>query len=167
MHPLLLHMPSSLGGAPIEATFLGGREDLNPGRTETTGSTYSSTTFTTPASFSTNMPSDTSLIVVVQTFEKTVALYDGPNGDITDTDGNTWTRVAGEFNDITGTTTEVRVAVCELSSLPSSFTLHFKDNVGRAANSAWYALKNYSSTTPVTTNTTGWRLRCHRRGQQQ
>jgi hypothetical protein len=100
------------------------------------------------------MPSGTSLIVVVQLFEKTDALYDGgPDGtgaDITDTDGNTWTRAAGVYD---GSDMEVRVATCELSSLPSSFTLHYKDSRDRAANSAWYALQNYSSATPVTTDT--------------
>lgn len=150
MHPMLLHMPSSLGGAPIEATFLGGREDLDPGRTQTVGSTYTSTTFTTPSSFSTNMPDGTSLIVVVQTMEKIDALYDGPNNDITDTDGNTWTRVGGVY-DINKT--EVRMDVCELSSLPSSFDVHYKSGRTRACNTAWYALQNYSSTTPVTTDT--------------
>lgn len=106
-----------------------------------------------PTSISNNMPSGTSLIVVVQLFEKTDALYDGgPDGtgpDITDTDGNTWTRVAGVHD---GSDMEARVATCELSSLPSSFTLHYKDGRDRAANSAWYALQNYSSTTPVTTD---------------
>ena len=142
---------------PIEATFLGGREDLSPGRTTTEDSPlgYSSTTFTMPTSISNNMPSGTSLIVVVQLFEKTSALYDGgPSGtgaDITDTDGNTWTRVAGVHS---GDETEVRVAVCELSSLPSSFTLHYDETKDRAANSAWYALQNYSSTTPVATDST-------------
>lgn len=137
-------------GESIAATFLGGREDLSP-RTTNEGSTYSSTTFTMPTSISNNMPSGSSLIVVVQTYEKTDGLYDGPNKDITDTDGNTWNRVAG-FRD---GTVEVRVAVSDvpLSSLPSSFTLHYKDNRDRAANSAWYALQGYSSATPVTTDT--------------
>lgn len=143
------------GGVPLSATFLGGREDLDPGRSTTEGNTYSSTTFTMPTSISNNMPSGTSLIVVVQTFEKTNALYDGgPSGtgrDITDTDGNVWDRVAGVHD---GAATEVRVATCELSSLPSSFTVHYKDNRDRACNTAWYALQNYSSATPVTTDTT-------------
>lgn len=136
-------------GESIAATFLGGREDLSP-RTTNEGSTYSSTTFTMPTSISNNMPSGSSLIVVVQTFEKTDDLYDGPN-DITDTDGNTWNRVAG-FRD---GSVEIRVAVSNvpLSSLPSSFTLHYKDSRDRAANSAWYALQGYSSATPVTTDT--------------
>lgn len=141
------------GGEGLTATFLGGREDLNPGRTEVAYGNYFGTTFTTPASLSTNMPSGTSLIVVVQTFEKIRALYGGPNNDITDSDGNTWTRVAGVFNN-TSSETEVRVAVCELSSLPSSFTLHYDSGRDRSANSAWYALQNYSSTTSVSTDTT-------------
>ena len=142
------------GGLPLSVTFLGGREDLSPGRTTDENSTYSSTTFTMPTSISNNMPSGTSLIVVVQMFEKTNALYDGPNNDITDTDGNTWTRVAGVHS---GVDTEVRVAVCEFGpddSLPSSFTVHYRSNRDRAANTAWYALQNYSSTTPVTTDST-------------
>jgi hypothetical protein len=83
--------------------------------------------------------------------EKVDGLYNGPNNDITDTDGNTWTRVGGVYETNDGT--EVRCAVCELSSLPSSFTVHFYDNRARAVNTAWYALQNYSSTTPVTTDT--------------
>lgn len=151
MSSILLAATNVFGGV-IEATFLGGREDLSPRTTiENSPLGYSSTTFTMPTSISNNMPSGTSLIVVVQLFEKTDALYDGPSNDITDTDGNTWTRVAGVHD---GSDMEVRVATCELSSLPSSFTLHYKDGRDRAANSAWYALQNYSSTTPVTTDST-------------
>ena len=141
---------SSGGGGVFAATFLGGREDLNP-RTETAGATYSSTEFTMPTSISNNMPSGTSLVVVMIMAEKVDGLYNGPNNDITDTDGNNWTRVGGVYETNDGT--EVRCAVCELSSLPSSFTVHFYDSRARAVNTAWYALQNYSSTTPVTTDT--------------
>ena len=157
MSSIILAATNVFATLPISATFLGGREDLDPGRstTENSPSGYSSTTFTMPTSISNNMPSGTSLIVVVQMFEKTDALYDGgPAGtgrDITDTDGNVWDRVGGVHS---GADTEVRVAVCELSSLPSSFTVHYKDSRDRACNTAWYALQNYTSTTPVTTDST-------------
>jgi hypothetical protein len=105
-----------------------------------------------PTSISNNMPSGTSLIVVIQCMEKTSALYNGPNNDITDSDGNTWTRVAA-FHD--GADAEVRVAVCELSSLPSSFSVHYRSSRDRAMNTAWYALQGYGSTTPVATDTDG------------
>ena len=149
MSSIILATTNFFGG-PITATFLGGREDSSTGRSTTAGVTYSSTTHTMLTSISNNMPSGTSLIVVVQCMEKTDGLYNGPNNDITDTDGNTWTRVAAIHD---GKDSEVRVAVCELSSLPSSFTVHYNENRDRSMNTAWYALQNYKSTTPVATDT--------------
>jgi len=141
------------GGGPLSVTFLGGRRDENPGRTVTTGSTYSNIQFTTPSSFSTNMPSGTSLVVVAIMFEKVAAGYAQSTPRLEDSDNQTWTQILQQHtNTGTGSGSEVVIMARELSSLPSTFTVHYRDSQARGVNSAWYAIQNYTSTSAVDTD---------------
>jgi len=142
---------SGAAGGPLSVTFLGGRRDENPGRTVTTGATYSNIQFTTPSSFSTNLPSGTSLVVVAIMLEKVKAGYAQSTPRLTDPN-NTWTQILQRHNN-TGTSggSEVVFMARELSSLPSTFTVHYRDSQARGVNTAWYAIQNYTSTSAVDT----------------
>lgn len=146
--PLLIAHAGS--GGVLSATFLGGVRDEN--YTLTTGTTYASKQYSTSGLSA--LPSGTSLVLVVIGGEKVKGVYDGPNNDITD-GSNTWTRVAamGATGSLTDTNSqaELRFVTCELSSLPSNFTVHYNDSRARAINTSWYAIQNYKSATPRVT----------------
>lgn len=140
------------GGGPLSVTFLGGRRDEDPGRTVTVGSVYSSIEFTTPSSFSTNMPSGTSLVVVAIMMEKVRAGYAQSTPRLEDGTNN-WSQILQQHADTgTGSGSEVVFMACELSSLPSSFTVHYRESNERGVNTAWYAIQNYTSTSAVDTD---------------
>jgi len=150
---------------PLTLTFLGGREDLNPGRTVTVTGAVTEGTFTMPTSVKTALTNigETCLVVAVVSLERT-KLYTGSSARITDDDSNVWTEqlvvtsAAG-----TSSGSEVIVMTCELSTMPDNFSVWYNSTItaGRACNTAFYAIQNYSSTTPVSTagasTATGWK----------
>lgn len=152
MMQTLIGSYAAASGGELSVTFLGGRRDEDPGRTVTVGSVYSSIEFTTPSSFSTNMPSGTSLVVVAIMFEKSREGYNQSTPRLED-GTNTWSQILQQHADTNnGSGSEVVFMACELSSLPSSFTVHYREDNERGVNTAWYAIQNYTSTSAVDTD---------------
>lgn len=149
------------GGPPI-LTFLGAREDLDPGRTVTVTGDYTEGEFTMPTSVKTALTNlgGTCLVVAVVSLEK-VGFYAGVSARITDDDSNVWTEQL-VVSPVDAEGSEVVIMSCELSAMPDNFSVHYESNrtAGRACNTAFYAIQNYTSTTPVSTasaaTSTGW-----------
>lgn len=155
---------ASGSSGPLTLTFLGGREDLDPGRTVTVTSGVTEGAFTMPTSVKTALTNlgETCLVVAVVSLERT-DLYAGSSARITDDDSNVWTEHLVATSATSGADgSEVIIMSCELSVMPDNFSVHYQSTLaaGRACNTAFYAIQNYSSTTPVATasatTATGW-----------